>query len=150
MPHGQSLRLGHVLGGPGPNSDEPNRTGSETEEGVERTGEGRMLEERFKGLLTWALCLEMGVGLLLVTTMGLAACILGLFRGGWEIGIVVGLVMTSIVVVANLTGVIIPFLLMRLRLDPAVASSPLITSMADLAGLIIYFSIARQVLASVG
>lgn len=94
----------------------------------------------------WAMGREMGLGILLGLTIGLATWFLGLFRGGFEIGIVVGLAMLTIVVVSNMIGVILPFLLTRLRLDPAVASSPLITSVADIIGLIIYFSIATRVL----
>lgn len=54
---------------------------------------------------------------------------------------VVGLSMFSIVMIANLIGVVLPFTLTKAKLDPAVASSPLITSMMDAIGLLIYFSI---------
>ncbi len=94
----------------------------------------------------WAMGREMGLGMLLGLTTGLIAWCLGLFRGGFEIGIVVGLAMLSIVIISNMIGVVLPFLLTRLRLDPAVASSPLITSVADVIGLIIYFSIATRIL----
>ena len=89
---------------------------------------------------------EIGVGLALGLTMGLAGSMLGIFRGGPPVGIVVGLSMIAIIVVSNLIGVLLPFLLFKLRLDPAVASSPLITSIADCSGLVIYFSIATLVL----
>jgi len=89
---------------------------------------------------------ELGVGLALGTTMGLACWALGIFRGGPEIGIVIAMTMFAIVIVTNLIGVVIPFILTRLKIDPAVASSPLITSIADAAGLLIYFSIATMVL----
>jgi len=41
---------------------------------------------------------------------------------------------------------LLPFILTRLRIDPTVASSPLITSICDAAGLVIYFSIATLIL----
>ncbi len=85
---------------------------------------------------------EMFVGALLGTAMGLASAALGWFRGGWEIGVIVGLAMICIVIVSNLIGTLTPFVLTRLRLDPATASSPLITTVADIAGLLIYFGIA--------
>jgi magnesium transporter len=34
----------------------------------------------------------------------------------------------------------------RLRMDPATASAPLVTSLADICGVLIYFSIARSIL----
>jgi magnesium transporter len=89
---------------------------------------------------------EMLVGVFLGGTTGVLTYFLGFFRGGLEIGLVVGLSMVSIVVVANLIGVLLPFTLTRLKLDPAVASSPLITSMMDAIGLFIYFGIATAVL----
>lgn len=89
---------------------------------------------------------EVGVGLTLGATMGLASWVLGIFRGGPIIGLIVGLSMICIVLVANLVGVLLPFILTRLRIDPAVASSPLITTVADASGLIIYFSIATWLL----
>jgi magnesium transporter len=89
---------------------------------------------------------EMFVGSSLGFTMAGGGCALGLFRGGFEIGLIVGLAMICIVVVANILGAALPFLLTKLRLDPAVASSPLIASITDAAGLLIYFSIAARII----
>ncbi len=89
---------------------------------------------------------ELAVGLLLGVSMGFLTYFLGIYRDGPEIGLVVGLSMMAIVLVANLFGVILPFTLTRLRMDPAVASSPLITSLMDAIGLLIYFAIAATVL----
>ncbi len=89
---------------------------------------------------------EIAVGAILGATMGLSAWLLGLFQGGTEVAIVVALAMFLIVLVSNLIGVIVPLLLTRVGTDPAVASSPLITSVADIAGLLIYFAIASWVL----
>lgn len=93
-----------------------------------------------------ALAKEVGVGMLLGVAMGIAATGLGLVRGGWQIGLVVGLSMLSIVIVANIIGALLPLLLTKMRLDPATASSPLITTLIDSLGLVIYFSIAAWIL----
>lgn len=89
---------------------------------------------------------EIFVGLSLGIAMGLASWALGIWRGGFDIGIVVGLAMICIVVTANLIGTLLPFILTRLNIDPAVASSPLITTIVDATGLLIYFSIAAAFL----
>ncbi len=89
---------------------------------------------------------ELLVGLLLAVAMGIFSWALGLFRSGVEIGIVVGLSMATIILFANLIGFSLPFILAKLGIDPAVASSPLITSIADAGGLFIYFSIASAIL----
>lgn len=92
---------------------------------------------------------EILVGLALGATMGLASALLGVFRGGWEVGVVVGISMVLIVLVANIIGAVLPFLLTKFRIDPAVASSPLITTIVDVTGLLIYFSIAAVILQNV-
>ena len=89
---------------------------------------------------------EIGVGLALGLTMALASLGLGAFRGGYEVGLVVAISMACIVVTTNLVGVLLPFLLSRLKIDPAVASSPLITTVADAMGLLIYFTVATSLL----
>lgn len=93
-----------------------------------------------------ALGKELLVGLLLGATTGILTSLLGVYRAGIDIGLVVGLSMFSIVIVANVIGVLLPFTLTRFKMDPAVASSPLITSMMDAVGLLIYFSIAMTFL----
>jgi magnesium transporter len=89
---------------------------------------------------------ESGVGILLGLTMAAAAFPLGYWRGDLPVAIIVSTTMASIVVIANLVGMLLPFLMTRLGLDPAVASSPLITTVMDAVGLLIYFSIATYVL----
>ena len=61
-------------------------------------------------------------------------------------GLVIGLAMLVVVIWSNLIGSILPIFLFRLRLDPAVVSSPLITTTIDITGLAIYFLIAKMVI----
>ena len=59
---------------------------------------------------------------------------------------VVGLAMLAVVIMGAMIGMLLPFLLQRLNMDPATASTPLITSVADVVGILIYFSIASAIL----
>jgi len=93
-----------------------------------------------------ALRRELLIGLAIGGTLGTLGMLLGVFRGGFAVGLVVLLTMVTMLVLTNLVGVLLPFVLTRLHLDPAIASGPLITSIADAVGLIIYFSIAVWVL----
>lgn len=89
---------------------------------------------------------ELFVGICLGVVLGAAGTALGVFRGGPEVGLVVGLTMVSIVIVSNMIGMVLPFVLTVLRMDPAVASAPLITTITDASGLVIYFTIASRIL----
>jgi magnesium transporter len=84
---------------------------------------------------------ELGIALALGLTMALAASLVAYFRAP-EIMLVVALTMTIIVLVGSLIGMSLPFVFTRLGWDPATASGPLITSLADISGVLIYFSIA--------
>jgi magnesium transporter len=85
---------------------------------------------------------ELRVALLLGVSMAIGAAAISYFRAP-EVLVVVSLTMTLIVVWGSLLGMSLPFLLTRLGRDPATASAPLITSLADISGVLIYFSIAR-------
>lgn len=89
---------------------------------------------------------EMAVASLLGATMALAVSLVGLMRGGPEIALVVALTMVFVVIIGSVVGMSLPFLLSKLRLDPASASAPLITSICDAVGVIIYFSTASAIL----
>lgn len=89
---------------------------------------------------------EVMVAGLLGVTMALAVSMIGVVRGGPEIALVVSLSMVLIVLVGSLIGMTLPFVLTRLRLDPATASAPLVTSIADASGVLIYFTIATALL----
>jgi magnesium transporter len=89
---------------------------------------------------------EIVVGLILWAMMWLASGLVWAFRGWWEVSMVVALSMIAIVVFANSVGVILPFILTKFKQDPAVAWGPLITSLVDAWGLLIYFSLATLIL----
>ncbi len=93
---------------------------------------------------------EIIVGALLGASMGVASSFLGFFKADLTVGLIVGLAMFCIILVANLIGTSIPFILTKAKVDPAVASSPLIATIADAVGLLIYFFIATQVLMLTG
>lgn len=99
-------------------------------------------------LQDWYYCIgkEALVAAAIGLTMGLAVSLLGIFRGGEIIGMVVGLTMVIVVIVGSLIGISLPFIFIRIGWDPAVASGPLITSVADIAGIVIYLVIATTLL----
>lgn len=89
---------------------------------------------------------EVSVAALLGGTMALAVSLIGLVRGGPEIALVVALTMVCVVMVGSLVGLSLPVLLSKLGYDPATASAPLITTIADASGVLIYFAIASALL----
>ncbi|HET6538526.1 MAG TPA: magnesium transporter [Sphingopyxis sp.] len=96
----------------------------------------------------WARVLgrELIVAVLLGLSMACAIAVIGILRGGPEIAWVIAVSMTLIVIVGSLIGMLLPFLLSRFNMDPATASTPLVTAIADATGVLIYFSIAQSVL----
>jgi magnesium transporter len=93
-----------------------------------------------------ALKKELAVGVVLGLALGVLAAAVAHVRGGFDIAIVVGASMLLIVVAANLTGTLLPVLLARIGVDPAVAGSPVITSVTDLTSLLIYLGLASRLL----
>jgi magnesium transporter len=85
---------------------------------------------------------EIGVAFALGITMAIAVSFPGLYHGGPDVAVVVALTMVLVVVLGSLIGMSLPFLLNRLELDPATASAPLVTSIADITGVLVYFSFA--------
>ena len=89
----------------------------------------------------------MGLGILLAF---LAWVLIFLFQGQFDnvalqVGLSVGLSLMAVVMLGGLIGGIFPFLLSRLGLDPAVCSSPFVTTLIDVCGLLFYFWIASSI-----
>ena len=89
---------------------------------------------------------ELLVSLALGVTMAIAVAGIGLWRGDINIAKVVCITMLLVVMFGSMIGMLLPFVLSRFKCDPATASAPLITSIADAVGVVIYFSIATAVL----
>lgn len=90
---------------------------------------------------------EAMVALLLGGTMAVAIAIIGYIRGDEMVSLVLALSMMSVVMIGCVIGMSLPFILNKMGFDPATASAPLITSVCDAAGVIIYLFIASKFLA---
>lgn len=108
-----------------------------------------------RALATGSVCLrdwgrllarEFAVSGLLGLAMAMAVASIGAVRSGPQISLIVASSMATIVVIGSIVGMSLPFLLSRLGLDPASASAPLVTSICDALGVLIYLSIAVAVL----
>ncbi len=89
---------------------------------------------------------ELIVGIMIGLTLGIILYVRGFFwRGGPTVGMVVGMSMVAITIWSNLLGSLLPIVLTKFKLDPAVISSPLLTTVVDSTGLIIYFTLAKFV-----
>ena len=89
-------------------------------------------------LLGKEIFIALGIGLI----MALAVSGIGFVRGGLEVAIIVSTTMIIVVLFGSLVGMSLPFGLQRLNLDPATASAPLVTSIADIGGVLIYLTLA--------
>lgn len=96
-----------------------------------KTGKGKlMLREAGTGLITGTSC-----GILITI-------VIYLWKGDIFLGMLVGISILATLTVATLSGSLIPILMDRLKIDPAVASGPFITTINDLISVLIYFGMA--------
>lgn len=86
---------------------------------------------------------ETTTGLITGTTCGLIIMIvIYSWQGNLSLGILVGIAIMATLTVATLSGSVIPIIMDRLNIDPAVASGPFITTINDIISIFIYFGIA--------
>ncbi len=90
---------------------------------------------------------ESAIGLLIGIIFG---TLVTLVTWGWQhhigLGLVVGVSMVINMACATLIGTLTPFVLKKMKVDPAIASGPVIATTIDVVGLFIYFSFATAYL----
>lgn len=86
---------------------------------------------------------EAGTGLITGGTCGvLVTLIIYLWQGNIFLGVLVGISILWTLIVATLAGALIPLLMHKMKIDPAVASGPFITTINDIISILIYFGMA--------
>ncbi|MDJ0647375.1 MAG: magnesium transporter [Xenococcaceae cyanobacterium MO_188.B19] len=86
-------------------------------------------------------------GLLLGSILGIMATIWAFWlQGNIEVALSVGGSLVAIALLASVAGSALPFMFRSFGLDPALMSAPFITTVVDVLGVLIYFSIARVIL----
>lgn len=63
-----------------------------------------------------------------------------------QLAIVIGLTLIATVILAKALGCLLPLLAKKLRLDPAIMASPLITTLVDIFSILVYFQIATGIM----
>jgi magnesium transporter len=93
---------------------------------------------------------ELLIGLSLGIALGLMGFVRGWFAGETvdplAIATAVGISILAIVTLSTMIGSLLPLLIRRAGLDPAVSSTPFIASVVDVLGLLVYFAVAQLIL----
>jgi len=90
---------------------------------------------------------EMRAGFMLGLAMGAIGFVRAIL---WDTGIPLALTVAAalfgIVIWANLIGALLPTLAEKFKIDPAVISGPVMSTLVDATGLVIYFSLAKWII----
>jgi magnesium transporter len=89
---------------------------------------------------------ESAVGLFLGLVLGSLAFVAGWVVAGIAVGVTVGVSVVLVCIWAATIGSLMPLMARALNIDPAVISAPLVTTLVDATGLVIYFVVAGVVL----
>ncbi len=90
---------------------------------------------------------ELATGIGLGLTLGAIGYFFVIAKGHpQEAGVIVATSVLGVVIFGATLGAMMPFLLKRMKLDPAVSSSPFIACVVDCVGIVIYFSVAGAVM----
>ncbi|MFZ4450516.1 magnesium transporter [Salibacterium aidingense] len=93
---------------------------------------------------------EFSTGLFIGVVCGVVITfLLGLFYGDFFLGAIVGASIMISLGASSVIGTTIPMIINKLKMDPAIASGPFITTLSDIISLMIYFTIATSLLQSV-
>jgi magnesium transporter len=102
----------------------------------------------FKGKLVTHIIKQLLVGLL--NGAVLATIVFGLsqffFHIDLNISVTIAIALTIVIINAAIIGTIVPIVLNKLKIDPAVATGPFVTTSNDIFGILIYFMVAKLML----
>lgn len=102
---------------------------------IEQGGFWRMVRREFAtGAMIGTVCMIL-ITLLVMT-----------LYNNWMLGVIVGVSILLTLSISAVIGAVIPLLINKLKFDPAIASGPFITTVNDITGLLIYFSIATYLM----
>lgn len=105
-------------------------------------GEERTREEFWQNVLK-----ELLAGMIIGLSAGVVlALVVGIFYQNLVLAVIIGFSLLVTLSLSTVVGAVIPFLINRLKIDPAIASGPFITTINDAMGLLIYFSAATKLL----
>lgn len=86
---------------------------------------------------------EIRVALLIGAVCGiLIGIVVYLWHGQAMLGLVVGNAMITSIIVASALGTMMPVIFKMLKIDPAIASGPVVTTLTDIVGFTIYLAVA--------
>jgi len=108
---------------------------------------GLITQDINRKVITRLVARELGVGITIGIICAIIIAIIAyIWQGNLILGAVVGSSLFFTLIIGTLAGTIIPLILYRLKIDPAVASGPLITTLNDIFSLMTYFGIATMFL----
>lgn len=81
---------------------------------------------------------------LIVGIISAAAALI--FQAPIQLGLVLAIAMTANLFVAGLFGALIPFILKYFKIDPATASSVIVTTVTDIVGFFVFLSLGAAFL----
>lgn len=102
---------------------------------IEKSSYGKIIRREFNtGAMIGFICMVLVVGLI------------ALLYQNWILAIVVGVSIFLTLSFSAVIGAIVPLIINKLKFDPAIASGPFITTLNDVIGLLIYFTIATSLM----
>jgi magnesium transporter len=104
---------------------------------------GIALGEMTAGVLTRVLWKEVRLGLMTGLANGLVLAVIGyLWKGSWLLSLILGVSLMFNLVVAAVVGTLVPVALKAFRIDPAIASSVILTTFTDVLGFFSFLGLA--------
>ena len=86
---------------------------------------------------------EIGIGLVTGVVIGAIIAVLGyLWEGKLFFGLIIGVAMILNMIVATISGFVVPVVLKKLKVDPALASSIFVTTFTDVLGFLFFLGLA--------
>lgn len=102
---------------------------------IEKNSTFKMIRREFKtGFLIGLIC------------MVVISILVFIFYGNIALGLIVGFSILVTLSISAVIGATVPLIINRLKFDPAIASGPFITTLNDVIGLLIYFSVATTLI----
>ena len=104
---------------------------------------GIALGEMTSGVLGRVLRKEVWLGFMTGVANGLVLAVIAyLWKGGWLLAFILGVALIFNMVVAAVVGTLVPIALKTFRVDPAIASSVIITTFTDVCGFFSFLGLA--------